>query len=45
MYYVEFYKTKLRHCKTTILYLYLEQEPHSDETFLKARVSLGDVFW
>ena len=45
MYYTEFYKTTLRHCKTTTLYLYVEQELHSDEIFHRACVPLSDVFW
>ena len=45
IYYAEFYKTTLRHCKTTTSYLYLEQELHSDEIFHKACVPLGDAFW
>ena len=44
MYNTEFYKTILRHVKTTTLYLYLEQELHSDEIFRKACVPLGDIF-
>ena len=44
MYHTEFYKTTLRHYKTTTLYLYLEQELHSDEIFHKACVPLSDVF-
>ena len=44
IYYAEFYKTTLRHCKTTTLYIYLEQELNSDEIFHKACVPLGDVF-
>ena len=44
MYYAEFYKTTLRHCKTTTVYLYLEQELHSDEIFHKDSGPLGDVF-
>ena len=44
MYYKEFYKTTLRHVKTTTLYLYLEQELHSDQIFRKSSVPLGDIF-
>ena len=44
MYHTEFYKTILRHYKTTTLYLYLEQELHSDEIFHRACVPLIDVF-
>ena len=43
MYYTEFYKTTLRHVKTTTLYLYLEQELHSDEILRKACVPLSDL--
>ena len=43
MYYTEFYKTTWRHVKTTPLYLYLEQELHSDEIFHKASVPLCNV--
>ena len=38
------YKTTLRYVKTTTLYLYLEQELHSDEMFNKACVQLGGIF-
>ena len=45
MYYAEFYKTTLRHCKATTSYLYLEQELHIDEIFHKVCVPLVDAFW
>ena len=45
MWYAEFYKTMLRHCKTSTSYPYLEQELHSDEIFHKACAPLGDAFW
>ena len=37
-----FYKNTFLHVKTTTLYLYLEQELHSDEMFYKACVPLSD---
>ena len=37
-------KITLRHVKTTTLYIYLEQEVHSDEIFHKASVLLDDMF-
>ena len=37
-----FYKNTFLHVKTTALYLYLEQELHSDEMFYKACVPLSD---
>ena len=39
MYYTEFYKNTLRHAKTTTLYLYFEQQQHSETC-----VPLGDIF-
>ena len=35
MYYAEFYETTVRHCRTTTSCLYLEEELHSDEIFIK----------
>ena len=39
------YNYTLRHVKFITLYLYLEQELHSEEIFRNAFVLLGDIFW
>ena len=44
MYYTKFYENTLRHVKTTTLYLFLEQELHSDEMFYKPCVPMSDIF-
>ena len=45
MYYTIFCKNTLHHVKTTILYLYFEQELHGNEMFYQTCVRLGDIFW
>ena len=45
MYYTIFCKNTLHHVKTTILYLYFEQELHGSEMFYQTCVRLGDIFW
>ena len=44
MYYTKFSENTLSHVKTTTLYLYLEEELHSDEMFYKPCVPMGDIF-
>ena len=44
MSYTKVYTNIIRHVKTNTLYLYLEQELHSDKIFYKACVPLGDIF-
>ena len=39
------YNYTWRHVKFITLYLYLEQELHSEEIFRNAFVLLGDIFW